>query len=98
VRAREDLLHKARICVASRATGLIFGRNMWQRPFEEAGLFYVYVGNVPGEANTTCHACGHLLIRRLGYQIMANDVAPGGHCPKCGMPVAGRGMAETAAS
>jgi len=31
----EDLLHKARICMASGATGLIFGRNMWQRPFEE---------------------------------------------------------------
>jgi class I fructose-bisphosphate aldolase len=31
----EDLLQKAQICVASGATGLIFGRNMWQRPFEE---------------------------------------------------------------
>ena len=31
----QDLLQKARICVASGATGLIFGRNMWQRPFEE---------------------------------------------------------------
>jgi pyruvate formate lyase activating enzyme len=59
----------------------------------EAGLRYVYVGNVPGEANTTCHACGHLLVRRLGYQIVANNVAPGGHCPECDTPVAGRGMA-----
>ncbi|MEJ2732228.1 MAG: AmmeMemoRadiSam system radical SAM enzyme [Anaerolineae bacterium] len=63
----------------------------------EAGLFYVYVGNVPGEANTTCHACGHLLVRRLGYQVVANDIAPGGHCPECGTPVAGRGMAGIAA-
>jgi class I fructose-bisphosphate aldolase len=31
----EDLLEKARICMAQGATGLIFGRNMWQRPFEE---------------------------------------------------------------
>jgi class I fructose-bisphosphate aldolase len=31
----EDLLTKARICMESGATGLIFGRNMWQRPFEE---------------------------------------------------------------
>jgi class I fructose-bisphosphate aldolase len=30
-----DLLQKARICVVSGATGLIFGRNMWQRPFDE---------------------------------------------------------------
>lgn len=31
----EDLLTKARICVESGATGLIFGRNMWQRPLED---------------------------------------------------------------
>lgn len=31
----EDLLRKARICMEAGATGLIFGRNMWQRPFEE---------------------------------------------------------------
>jgi class I fructose-bisphosphate aldolase len=30
-----DLLEKARICMEQGATGLIFGRNMWQRPFEE---------------------------------------------------------------
>ena len=32
----EDLLEKARTCMEQGATGLIFGRNMWQRPFEEA--------------------------------------------------------------
>jgi len=31
----EDLLLKARICMEAGATGLIFGRNMWQRPYEE---------------------------------------------------------------
>jgi class I fructose-bisphosphate aldolase len=31
----EDLLTKARICMESGATGLIFGRNMWQRPRED---------------------------------------------------------------
>jgi len=31
----EDLLLKARLCMEAGATGLIFGRNMWQRPFEE---------------------------------------------------------------
>jgi class I fructose-bisphosphate aldolase len=31
----EDLLLKARICIEAGATGLIFGRNMWQRPFAE---------------------------------------------------------------
>ena len=32
----DDLLLKARICMEAGATGLIFGRNMWQRPFDEA--------------------------------------------------------------
>lgn len=32
----EDLLAKAHMCMAAGATGLIFGRNMWQRPMEEA--------------------------------------------------------------
>ena len=31
----EDLLLKARIVMEAGATGLIFGRNMWQRPFDE---------------------------------------------------------------
>lgn len=32
----EDLLDKARITMEQGATGLIFGRNMWQRPMKEA--------------------------------------------------------------
>jgi pyruvate formate lyase activating enzyme len=63
---------------------------------EEAGLRYVYVGNVPGEANTVCHACGHLLIRRYGYRILAQDVAADGTCPQCDTPVAGWGMSAVA--
>jgi len=31
----EDLIEKARICMEQGATELIFGRNMWQRPFQE---------------------------------------------------------------
>ncbi|GAJ19149.1 unnamed protein product, partial [marine sediment metagenome] len=31
-----DLLYKAKICIEAGVTGLIFGRNMWQRPFDEA--------------------------------------------------------------
>ncbi|MGD2178006.1 MAG: radical SAM protein, partial [Anaerolineae bacterium] len=60
---------------------------------KEEGLRYIFVGNVPGEANTECHACGELLIRRSGYLILANRVAPGQACPNCGTPVAGVGMA-----
>jgi class I fructose-bisphosphate aldolase len=32
----DDLMHKARTVLESGATGLIFGRNMWQRPYDEA--------------------------------------------------------------
>jgi len=32
----EDLMEKARITIEQGATGLIFGRNMWQRPMDEA--------------------------------------------------------------
>ena len=42
---------------------------------KEEGLRYIFAGNVPGEANTECHTCGELLIRRSGYRILANRVA-----------------------
>jgi class I fructose-bisphosphate aldolase len=32
----EELLEKARISMEAGAYGLIFGRNVWQRPFNEA--------------------------------------------------------------
>lgn len=57
-----------------------------------AGLRYVYVGNVPGEANTACHACGKTLIRRSGFEVMENLLGPDGCCPDCGVAVAGVGM------
>jgi pyruvate formate lyase activating enzyme len=60
---------------------------------EEEGLRYIFVGNVRGESNTVCHACGELLIRRSGYHILANRVATGQVCPNCGTPVAGVGLA-----
>jgi pyruvate formate lyase activating enzyme len=68
----------------------------------EAGLRYVYLGNVPGEANTVCHECGQILIRRSGYRVLAQTIRPGSTCPNCGTRVAGVGVApatgdETAA-
>jgi pyruvate formate lyase activating enzyme len=56
----------------------------------EAGIHYVYAGNVPmhpGE-NTYCHGCRNLLIRRIGYKIEFNRIK-GGKCPKCGTPIPG---------
>jgi pyruvate formate lyase activating enzyme len=58
-----------------------------------AGLHYVYVGNValdevPGSANTYCPGCGELLIERRGYLVVRNDIA-GGACPHCGRVIEG---------
>ena len=58
----------------------------------KAGLKYVYIGNVGGEVNTYCPACGTLLIRRNRYEIN-NQVGKGSCCPHCGEPIAGVGMA-----
>ena len=63
----------------------------------EVGLRHVYVGNVPGGANTACHACGKTLIRRSGFGVVENHVGPDGHCPDCGTPMAGVGMAGVSA-
>jgi len=56
----------------------------------EAGLRYVYEGNVPGEngENTYCHNCGKLLIRRFGYSILENKIENSA-CPYCGAEIDG---------
>lgn len=50
----------------------------------EAGLRYVYEGNVLGEGgeNTYCPICGELLIERFGFQIKANKIMDS-KCFKC---------------
>ncbi len=57
------------------------------------GLKFIYVGNAPdaGTHDTVCPECGHVLIRRHGFGVLANHVRDG-HCPDCGAPVAGIGM------
>lgn len=56
----------------------------------DAGLYYVYTGNVPGHVgeNTFCYHCGKELISRKGYRIYANAVT-GGQCPDCHSPIHG---------
>ena len=59
----------------------------------EAGLHYVFEGNVPGRGNenTYCYQCGELLIERWGYSIAKNTIKDG-HCPSCQGFVAGVGL------
>jgi len=60
----------------------------------EAGLRYVYVGNVHGDRgeSTYCSQCGRQLIRRYGYSLRQITLDED-RCPDCGETVAGRGMA-----
>jgi len=55
----------------------------------DAGLRYVYIGNLRSEAeNTLCHACGRVIIKRTGYfvnRISLNN----GRCAFCGTEIPG---------
>jgi pyruvate formate lyase activating enzyme len=59
----------------------------------EAGLNYVYAGNLPGRVgpweDTRCPSCGETVIRRSGFIVMANKLTADGACPACGAAIAG---------
>jgi pyruvate formate lyase activating enzyme len=61
---------------------------------KNAGLRYIYAGNLPGEVddleNTRCHNCGRLLVERYGYLIRGYHLTAEGSCPGCGISVPGR--------
>jgi pyruvate formate lyase activating enzyme len=61
---------------------------------KEAGLRYIYIGNMPGigAESTYCCNCGHLLIERMGYRIVKKKLS-GDCCPACGTKMAGVGLA-----
>ncbi len=56
----------------------------------EAGLRYVYEGNVPGEGgeNTYCPSCGETLIERHGFYLEHNSIEMG-KCPSCAAVIDG---------
>lgn len=60
---------------------------------KEAGLQYVYAGNLPGRVeeyeDTHCPTCGKVLVRRRGYAIQDYCISPAGACPGCGTKIAG---------
>ena len=57
---------------------------------KSAGLHYIYLGNVPGAKteSTFCYNCGRMLIERIGYRIVGNDIKDS-KCPDCGTKIAG---------
>lgn len=60
---------------------------------QEAGLNFVYAGNIPGRVgeyeNTYCPACRALLIERTGYTIHGYHLTESGNCPQCGEAIPG---------
>ena len=55
---------------------------------KKAGLYYIYMGNVPVHGDTFCPGCGELLIDRTGYSVTVNKIRDG-HCPKCNRAIEG---------
>jgi pyruvate formate lyase activating enzyme len=60
---------------------------------KEAGVRYVYLGNVPGAKweSTFCYNCGKVLIERVGYTIAGNHIVKS-CCPDCSTKIAGFGL------
>ncbi len=56
----------------------------------DAGLKYVYTGNVPGNSaeNTYCYNCGEIVIERRGFQVGALRIKDG-KCSQCGVEIDG---------
>ncbi|MFQ6101035.1 MAG: AmmeMemoRadiSam system radical SAM enzyme [Anaerolineae bacterium] len=60
---------------------------------KQAGLRYVYLGNIPGHPgeHTSCPNCGTILVKRGLLQLLHCDVTSNGRCPCCGQEIAGVG-------
>jgi pyruvate formate lyase activating enzyme len=60
----------------------------------EAGLRFVYAGNIPGGVgefeDTRCPSCGKTLVARRGYLIRSYAITTDGRCPSCRTPIPGR--------
>jgi len=52
----------------------------------EAGLRFVYAGNVAGDQDTICPGCGSVVIRRAGFGVSAVNLR-GAACANCGAPL-----------
>lgn len=54
----------------------------------EAGLQFVYPGNIHGRVDTDCPSCGHKLISRQDYDLWEFEIF-NGSCPVCKTKIAG---------
>jgi pyruvate formate lyase activating enzyme len=62
---------------------------MAERIGREAGLRYVYLGNVPGESESTCcYNCGRTLIKRVGFFVSSVELNDS-RCPNCNSQIDG---------
>ena len=55
---------------------------------KNAGLRYVYIGNVLEEEKTYCYKCQKSLIARMGFEVIENNLK-NGRCPECATPLDG---------
>ena len=68
----------------------------------EAGLRYVYAGNLPGRVggleDTHCPNCRDVLVERSGFEVLQNRISADGACPRCQAMIPGfwRGGANRA--
>lgn len=59
----------------------------------DAGLRYIYAGNLPGCVgqweNTYCPSCNEILVERYGYMIRQMNISKEGLCPSCSYHIPG---------
>jgi pyruvate formate lyase activating enzyme len=60
----------------------------------DAGLRFVYAGNLPGRVgdleDTACPSCHETLVSRYGYLIRKYNLTKDGACPRCATAIPGR--------
>jgi pyruvate formate lyase activating enzyme len=60
---------------------------------QEAGLRYVYAGNLPGRVgsleDTFCPKCTERMVQRRGFSVLEYRITAEGTCPKCKTTIAG---------
>lgn len=57
----------------------------------DSGLNYVYIGNIPGHEaeNTYCPNCKKMIVQRIGFQVLRQNIKATGICEFCSHKIAG---------